>query len=135
MDGLRVGRFNIPDSEIEETFTTSGGPGGQHANRSHTAVQIRFAAGASEAFPATEKARIVDRLGPVVTVTAADSRSQWRNRAAARRRLTERLEEAIRVSKARRPTKPSRAARQHRLESKRRHSEKKRMRRRPDGSG
>lgn len=132
MEGLRVGRFSIPESEIEETFTTSGGPGGQHANRSNTAVELRFDLSATTALPPQEKDRAVSRLGPVVTVSVSESRSQWRNRALARTRLTERLEEALRPPRRRRPTKPSRSARQKRLESKRRQSEKKRLRRNPE---
>jgi ribosome-associated protein len=132
MDDLAVGRFIIPDDEIEETFTTSGGPGGQHANRSQTAVELRYDIAASEAFPPPERDRIISRLGPLVTVTASESRSQWRNRALARERLVEKLEEAIRPDTPRRPTRPSRASRVSRLERKRRHSEKKRRRRRPE---
>lgn len=132
MDDLAVGRFIIPDDEIDETFATSGGPGGQHANRSQTAVELRYAIAASHAFPPEEQDRIISRLGPLVTVTASESRSQWRNRALARERLVEKLEEAMRPDTPRRPTKPSRASRVSRLERKRRHSEKKRLRRRPE---
>lgn len=132
MDDLKVGRFTIPDSEIDESFTTSGGPGGQHANRSNTAVEIRFDVSASDAFPPDERERVISRLGEVISVTASESRSQWRNRALARRRLVEQLEEALRPPKRRRPTKPSRAARRRRLEAKRRQSEKKRLRRDPE---
>lgn len=132
MEELQVGRFSIPESEIEETFTTSGGPGGQHANRSNTAVELRFDVLATTALPPQEKDRVVSRLGPVVTVSVSESRSQWRNRALARNRLKERLEEALRPPRRRRPTKPSRSARQKRLESKRRQSEKKRLRRKPE---
>lgn len=132
MEDLTVGRFTIPAEEIEETFTTSGGPGGQHANRSQTAVELRFDVIASHAFPPAEQQRIVELLGSVVTVVAADSRSQWRNRTLARQRLTERLIEAIRPVAPRRPTKPTRSSKVARLETKRQHSEKKRLRRRPD---
>lgn len=132
MDELRVGRFSIPESELAESFTTSGGPGGQHANRSNTAVELRFDVAATEAIPQPERSRIVTRLGPVVTVVAGESRSQWRNRQMARRRLAERLEEAMRPPTKRRPTRPTQAARRQRLENKRKQSEKKRLRRRPD---
>ena len=131
-DGLQVGAFTIPDEEIHETFTTWGGPGGQHANRAQTAVELRFDVTAARALPPDVRDRIVTRLGAVVTVTASESRSQWRNRAAARRRLAARLLEAMRQPKPRRPTRPSAAARRRRLEEKRRLSEKKRLRRRPE---
>ena len=132
MDDLTVGRFTIPDTDLEEEFTTSGGPGGQHANRSNTAVEIRFDVVNSEAFPPAVRHRIVSRLGAVVTATSSESRSQWRNRALARQHLADKLSEAMKVEKPRRQTKPSRSAKRRRLEAKRQHSEKKRMRRRPD---
>lgn len=132
MDGLRVGRFTIPESELEESFTTSGGPGGQHANRSHTAVELRFDVASTTAIPEPQRTRIVERLGSTVTVIAADSRSQWRNRSVARRRMVERLEEAMRPERVRRPTRPTRASRRRRLEEKRKRGETKRLRRPPE---
>mgnify|MGYP001026387765 CR=1 FL=1 len=132
MEDLVVGPFTIPAADLDESFTTSGGPGGQHANRSETAVELRFDIGESEAFPPAERDRLLSRLGPVVTVVASESRSQFRNRAVARRRLAERLESALRPDTPRRPTRPTRASRTRRLESKRIQSEKKRLRRRPD---
>ncbi len=132
MDDLTIGDYTIPDAELEEDFTTSGGPGGQHANRSNTAVEIHFDLRATTAFPDPVRDRLITRLGPVVSASSSESRSQWRNRALARQRLAERLEEAIRPPKRRRPTKPSATARRKRLESKRRHSEKKRLRKNPD---
>jgi ribosome-associated protein len=79
---------------------------------------------------------MVERLGArfpdgLVRVVAADSRSQWRNRQVARRRLSTLLEESMRKPKQRRPTKPGRAARERRLQDKRRRSEKKAGRRPP----
>jgi ribosome-associated protein len=80
---------------------------------------------------------MVARLGEraprgIVRVVAADSRSQWRNRQVARRRLATLLEEAMRRPKQRRPTKPGRAARERRLEDKRHRSQKKAGRRPPE---
>lgn len=132
MDDLRIGDYTIPDSEIEEIFTTSSGPGGQHANRSHTAVEVRFDLAESEAFPPEIRERIASRLGWQVSATASESRSQWRNRAAARRRLAAALEEAMRPERRRRPTRPTAASRRNRLDAKRRQSEKKRLRRKPE---
>lgn len=132
MDDLVVGRVVIPAEELRETFTTSGGPGGQHANRSATSVELRFDVGASDVFDEADRERIVARWGPVVTVVASDSRSQWRNRAIARQRLAERISEAMQPATPRRRTRPTRASKMQRIESKRRQSEKKRLRRRPD---
>jgi ribosome-associated protein len=68
-----------------------------------------------------------------VEVTAADSRSQWRNRALARKRLAGVLEEANKPRARRRPTKPTRASKKRRLAEKHRRSVIKKNRRSPDG--
>jgi ribosome-associated protein len=129
-EGITVGPWLIPESEIEERFETSGGPGGQHANRSETAVTLRFQVDASS-LPDDVRDRLSQRLGPRVEVTASDTRSQWRNREIARDRLTEMLEQALVEPKQRRKTKPTRRARERRLSAKKARSELKRSRRRP----
>jgi ribosome-associated protein len=101
--GIAVGSWLIPESEIDERFDTSGGPGGQHANKSETAVSLRLDIAASS-LPDEIKARLQRRLGDVVEVTASDTRSQWRNREIARERLTERIERAMIQPKQGRPS-------------------------------
>lgn len=128
--GITVGQWLIPESELEERFETSGGPGGQHANRSETAVTLRFDI-SSSSLPDEIRARLSGRLGPIVEVTASDTRSQWRNREIARERMTGRLEQAMVVPKRRRKTKPSRQARESRLAEKKARSEVKKGRRSP----
>jgi ribosome-associated protein len=83
------------------------------------------------------KERMLSRLGGrasggVVVVTADESRSQWRNRQSARRRLSERLSDAMRLPKTRRPTRPSVSAKKRRIESKRHRSGIKQLRRPPE---
>ena len=130
---LVVGRYTIPARELEETFTTSGGPGGQHANRNATAVELRFEVSESTAFPDEVMQRIADRLGETVVVSASESRSQFRNRALARQRLAELLTEAAKPPPPpRRRTRPTRSSVERRLDEKSRRSEIKRLRRRPD---
>lgn len=130
-DHLIVNDMVIPADEIEETFHTSGGPGGQHANRSETAVRLRFRVRESS-LPADVKDRLAARLGEVVEVTASDERSQLRNRQIARERLAAKLEIGSRPAKRRRKTKPTRASHMRRLRQKRAHGEKKRLRREPE---
>lgn len=130
-NGVHFGRWNIPEHLLEETFDTSGGPGGQHANRSNTAVTLRI--DLEEApLPDEVRARIIERIGDsIVTVTASESRSQWRNRSVARRRMSEILERASKPPRSRKRTKPTRASKRKRLDEKRRRSEVKRQRKSP----
>ena len=121
----------IERSEIDLRATRSGGPGGQHANTSDTAVEAVFDVAASRSLGPRQRARLLSRLGPVVRARAADTRSQARNRDLALERLAARLAAGLRTTRARRPTTPSRAARRSRLEDKRRRSEIKRGRGRP----
>lgn len=130
MGPLEVGAFTIPADELEESFSTSGGPGGQHANRNETAVRLRFRV-AESSLPEDVRAKLTARLGDPIEVTATDSRSQFRNRARARHRLKEKIEAALREDPKRRATKPTRASQQSRVEKKRARSETKRLRRTP----
>ena len=121
----------IPRAEVDVRFTTSGGPGGQHANKTATRVELRFDVEASAALSAEQRARIVALLGPTVRVVVDDERSQLRNRALAYERLAARLASALHVDRPRRPTRPSRGANQRRLQAKRQRSETKQQRRTP----
>ena len=125
--------LRIEPAAVTWTRTRSGGPGGQHANTSDTAVTVVVDLDAS-GLPDPVRERIVAALGPVVSARAADTRSQWRNRQVAWERLAERLDRAARPpGPKRRPSRPTRAAVAERLEHKRRRSEVKRTRRRPPG--
>ena len=130
-DGISVGRWLIPEQEIEERFDTPGGPGGQHANRNATAVTVRVDVEKSS-LPDEVKAKLIQRLGATIEATAGESRSQWRNRALARQRLGDKLALALIDPPARKQTKPSRRSRERRLAAKRAKSEKKARRRPPD---
>jgi ribosome-associated protein len=129
-DGISVGPWLIPDSDLIERFETSGGPGGQHANRNETAVTLRFEINTS-GLPDDVKQKLEDRLGPMVEVVASDTRSQFRNREVARARLAVKLETALADPKPRRKTKPSKSARERRLREKRARSDLKRNRQTP----
>lgn len=131
-DDLIVTRsVRIPRHELEVSFSASGGPGGQHANRSNTRVELRFDVVGSAAFGPGQRQRVIDRLGPEIRIVADDERSQLRNRALAERRLVDKLQAALHVERTRRPTKPSRAAKARRVDSKQRRGEIKKNRARP----
>lgn len=123
----------IPDSELSWTFTPSGGPGGQHANRSNTRAEVRFDLGRSPSIPESLKEHMLRRLGKravdgVLSVTSDETRSQTQNRRKAIERLASVLNEAAHRPRRRRPTRPTASSRERRLEQKKRRSGVKRER-------
>lgn len=130
--GIDLGRgVRLQRGDVAWRFSASGGPGGQHVNTSNTRAEATLDV-ASAALPAWAKVRLTTRLGPTVSVTASDTRSQARNRDLALGRLADRLREALRPPPPkRRPTRPSEASQRRRLEEKRRRARLKGERRRP----
>jgi ribosome-associated protein len=121
----------IPLAEIELRTSRSSGPGGQHANVTASRVEAVFDVCGSAVLSAAQKERIAARLGPRVTASAQDTRSQLRNRELALGRLAERLAHALEVARPRHKTRPTASSRRKRADAKRRRSETKRTRRRP----
>ena len=117
--GLRV-----PASAIRWWASRSGGPGGQHANTSDTQVTVELDLDAAD-LPEGVTARLRTAHGDAVRASSSDSRSQYRNRQLARKRLADLVDGAAKPPARRRPTKPSRGAKRRRLEAKRQQSEKK----------
>lgn len=130
-------RVTIPAAELSFRFTPAGGPGGQHANRSSTRVEVTWNVEGSRALGPRQRARLLRKLQSRLDgegnlrVAAGERRSQAQNRKEAVARLAETVERALRVPRARRATAPSAAARRRRLERKRRRGETKRLRRPP----
>jgi ribosome-associated protein len=128
----------IPESELAERFSRSSGPGGQSVNTTDSRVELSWDVAASTVLSDVQRARLLDRLAGrlvdgVLTIAASEHRSQFQNRAAARRRLQDLLADALQPpSPARRATKPSRAAKARRVEDKRRRGQVKAARRRPE---
>lgn len=121
----------VPLGEIELRTSRSSGPGGQHANVTASRVEAVFDVHASAALSEAQKARIAARLGPRVTASAQDTRSQLRNRELALERLAQRLGHALEVRRPRTPTRPTASSKRRRLDAKRRRGETKRGRGRP----
>jgi len=135
-DELVVSRgVRIPRSELSVRFSASGGPGGQHANKTASRVELVFDVEASPSLLPVQRERVLGKLGPVVRVVVDEERSQLRNRAIAEERFVARLAAALHVEPPRRATKPSRGAKERRLQGKKQRSETKANRRppRPDG--
>jgi ribosome-associated protein len=125
------GRTAIPLREVTLRASRSSGPGGQHANVTASRVEASFDVNASEALSPTQKARIIERLGSVVTAVAQDERSQSRNRELALERLRGRLAAALVVQRPRHATRPSASSVARGRAAKQRRSERKAQRRPP----
>lgn len=120
----------IAADAVSWVATRSGGPGGQHANTSDTAVTVSIEV-ALTGLPDVVRERVAAAVGPFVTATSARSRSQWRNRQLAWQDVLARLDEAAAPPPPRARTKPSRGAREARLRDKKAVGERKATRRRP----
>jgi ribosome-associated protein len=133
VDGQYVtpGGRRIAAEAVSWLATRSGGPGGQHANTSDTAVTVSVRV-ALTGLPDVVIERVEAAAGEVVTATAATSRSQWRNRQLAWAAALRRLDQlAAPPPPPRARTRPSRGAREERLADKRKAAERKRDRQRP----
>lgn len=127
----------IPQDEIELSFSTSSGPGGQHANRSATRVDLQWNIERSRALGPRQKERVraslrhrIDSSGNL-RLSSDTHRSQLRNRQEVIRRLHDLVAVAVVIPRKRVPTAASRGSVERRLRGKKRRSETKKMRRPP----
>jgi len=124
-------RLTIPFEEIALRVTTSGGPGGQHANRSLTRVVVSFHVLDSNVLTDFDKERLVETLGAVVRSSASRFRSQRQNRNAALEQLADKLGSALAPRTPRRATKPTKGAKIRRVDQKKARGRLKEQRRTP----
>lgn len=124
----------IPDAELVERFTRADGPGGQHVNRTESAVELRFDVASSPSLPDEVRARLLARRdrrmtdAGILVIQARRFRDQARNRDDARERLADILREGTVVPKKRLATKPTRASKERRLTGKAQRGQTKRTR-------
>jgi len=128
--------LTVPARELLEQFSHASGPGGQGVNTTDSRVQLSLDLATTTALTEVQRKRVLERLetrlaGTVLTINAAEHRSQRRNRTAARERLAELIREAIAPPVIRRATRPTRGSQRLRLAGKRERAEVKQNRRRP----
>jgi len=131
--------LEVPLSELRLKFSRSGGPGGQHVNRSATRVELHFDVAGSPSLSDDQRRRVLSRLGTYLSkdgtlrLVCQSHRSQKQNRDEVLARFTALLRAALEPRRTRRPTRPTAASRERRLAAKRHRSRLKRLRRfRPD---
>ena len=124
-------------SEVDYKAVRSSGPGGQHANKTATKVEVSFEVSASQGLSDEEKARILKKLSGrinkegLLKMSNEDSRSQHTNKDLVTRNLLEELKNALKKQKPRKKTKPTKASKIKRLKAKKKKSEIKASRKDP----
>ena len=130
-------RIQIPESELEECFIRSSGPGGQNINKVASAVQLRFDTGKAAALDEEIKKRLKRLAGRrmtadgVIVIEARRYREQDKNRTDARERLTGLIRRSIEKPRSRRQTHPTRASARRRVEEKKKRGKVKQRRMNP----
>ena len=127
--------LRLPVRELTFRATPAGGPGGQHANRSSTRIELWWDVAASPSLTEAQRALVSSRLGRRLDregrlrIVSAERRSQSQNREAALGRLVTLVASALQVAPPRRRTRPTRGSVEARLAAKRRRAARKRDRR------
>ena len=127
----------LAESELSWKAVRASGPGGQHVNKTSTAVELRFDVRASPALPEPVRARLYRLAGQrltqdgVLVITAQGFRSQELNRQAAVERLVALIRRATEAPKPRKATKPTYASKLRRLKGKASRAGVKAMRTKP----
>lgn len=111
----------------------SSGPGGQHVNKTSTAIILKFDINCGALDEETINRLIklaatkINKYGEL-TIRSENSRSQYQNKEDAINKLTALIEKAMTVRKKRKRTKPSRNSVHKRIESKKQRGEIKQSR-------
>ncbi|MBR9863276.1 MAG: aminoacyl-tRNA hydrolase [Rhodobacteraceae bacterium] len=126
--------IKIEEWELTESFHRASGPGGQHVNKTSSAVELRFEAERSPNLTGAVKARLKRLAGRrwtkdgAVIITSESHRSQQMNREDAREKLAELIRKATEVPKRRIKTRPTLGSKRRRLEGKKQRGAVKKLR-------
>lgn len=132
-------RVSVPAHEVALSYARSGGPGGQHVNKTSTKVLLRWNLERTGALTPAQRERAHMKLDSRLTedgdllVTSERHRDQASNVEDAVAKFAAILVEALRIPRKRKATKPTRGSQKRRMDAKRRRGDTKRQRRRPGG--
>lgn len=124
----------IPDHELEITASRSGGPGGQHVNKTSTRITVRWNVRQTTVLSDTQKERVLQKLASRLTIDGdliisnSTSRSQQQNKELALERLADTIRKALYIPKRRMKTRIPKSAKEARLKAKTYRSTIKKMR-------
>lgn len=124
-------------TELDYKAVRSSGPGGQHANKTATKVELSFDVSSSEALSEPEKIRLSKKLSGrinkegILKMSSEDSRSQHTNKEIVTQTFLFEIKEALKRQKPRKKTKPTKASKIKRLKAKKKKSEIKANRKDP----
>ncbi len=124
----------IPKRELQFTYSTSGGPGGQHANKVATRVTLLFDIHNSSSLTETQKQRIIKQYPTrinavgVMRVISSKHRSQRANKESTIDRFAALVAESLKYRKKRKKSGVPMKSKRRRLEQKRKRADLKRKR-------
>jgi ribosome-associated protein len=124
--------------ELRFSSTTSGGPGGQHANRSQTAAICEWDLGASQALSPRQKTLLQKKLASrlnqkgILQIRSEQHRSLKRNKEACFKTLVQQIRKALKKPRKRKKTTVPRSALERARKKSKRRSEIKKLRKKPE---
>jgi len=111
-------------TELQFKAIRSSGPGGQHANKVSSKVELSFHIESSAGLTERQKKRALLKLGNKISkegnliLQCDESRSQHKNKELVTKRFYKLLEKSLMVPKARKKSRPTRSSIEKRLKSK-----------------
>lgn len=125
-------------NELKFKAIRSSGSGGQHVNKVSSKIELQWDVVNTNAFSEEKKEKLQKKLSNrinkegILILQTEETRSQFRNKELAIKKLMDLIKEALKKKKKRIKTKVPKAVKQKRLDNKSRHASKKATRKKPD---